>query len=144
VSLNVEDVEPYLGDAGSVPPWDLTDRIDDGDITGALRALERTMVGGRHPLAIMATLQTHYERMLRLDGTGVSSRKQAAEVLRTSPYPAEKAIAGTRRLGFDGLSRVYELLARADVDLRGRSGLEAEHVMEVLVGRLAQLSRRRA
>jgi DNA polymerase-3 subunit delta len=143
-SLTVEDIEPYLGDAGGIPPWDLTDPIDGGDISGALRALERMMGGGRHPLAIMATLQGHYERMLRLDGTGVTSRKEAAEILRTSPFPAEKAIAGTRRLGIEGLTRVYELLARADVDLRGRSGLAAEHVMEVLVGRLAQLSRRRA
>jgi DNA polymerase-3 subunit delta len=143
-SLTVEDIEPYLGDEGGIPPWDLTDRIDEGDISGALRAAERMMAGGRHPLAIMASLQGHYERMLRLDGTGVTSRKEAAEILHTAPFPAEKAIAGTRRLGIDGLARVYELLARADVDLRGRSGLAAEHVMEVLVGRLAQLSRRSA
>jgi DNA polymerase-3 subunit delta len=143
-SLTEEDVEPYLGDAGGVPPWDLTDRIDDGDITGALQAVERMMAGGRHPLAIMATLQTHYERMLRLEGTGASSRTEAAEILRASPFPAGKALAGARRLGMDGLARAYELLAHADVDLRGRSGLEPGHVMEVLVGRLAQLSKRRA
>ena len=143
-SLTVEDVEPYLGDAGGIPPWDLTDPIDKGDIPGAVQAAERMMVGGRHPLAIMATLHGHYERMLRLDGTGVTSEKEAAEILRTSPFPAKKAIAGTRRLGMEGMAQVYELLARADVDLRGRSGLEPAHLMDVLVGRLAQLSRRRS
>ena len=29
--LGVAEIEPYLGDDGGVPPWDLTDAIDRGD-----------------------------------------------------------------------------------------------------------------
>ena len=37
--------------------------------------------GGRHELQVMATLQGHYARVLRLDGAGARSEKEAAEVL---------------------------------------------------------------
>ena len=30
-AARADDVEPYLGEAGSVPPWELTDAIDEGD-----------------------------------------------------------------------------------------------------------------
>ena len=33
-----DDVEPFLGEAGGVPPWDLTDAIDRGDAATALDA----------------------------------------------------------------------------------------------------------
>src|SRR5690606_11384903 len=47
--LGLADVEPYLGEAGGVPPWELTDALDRGDIAGALAKLRRmTEGGGRH------------------------------------------------------------------------------------------------
>ena len=33
-SLKPEDVEPFLGEGGGVPPWELTDAIDGGDTAG--------------------------------------------------------------------------------------------------------------
>jgi DNA polymerase-3 subunit delta len=63
------DIEPFLGDAGGVPPWDFTDAIDAGDTTKALTLLGRMMHGGsRHPLQIMAILHSHYANIARLDG----------------------------------------------------------------------------
>ena len=44
-----------------------------------------------------------------------------------------------RRLGGGGVKRAVELLARADLDLRGDTDLESEFVMEVLVARLSRL-----
>ena len=34
--LSEDDVEPFLGEAGGVPPWELTDAIDRGDTAAAL------------------------------------------------------------------------------------------------------------
>jgi DNA polymerase-3 subunit delta len=143
--LDAEDVEPFLGDEGSVPPWDLTDAIDGGDVATAVDRVQRMVNGGRHPLQLMATLQTHYERILRLDGADVRNENEAAALLgmKGSTYPAKKALATSRRLGHDGVSRAIRLLAQADVDLRGASAWPAELVVEVLVGRLARLSPRR-
>ena len=142
--LGVDDIEPYLGEAGGVPPWELTDALDKGDITGALRKLGRmTAGGGRHPLQIMATLQGHYARMLALDGAAVTGERDAAQLLglRGSTFPARKALSQTRRLGHDRVVEAIDLLATADLDLRGGKAWPDTLVLEVLVARLARLAR---
>lgn len=144
--LSVSDLGPFVGEAGGIPPWDLTDPIDSGDIAAALAALERMLSGGdRHPLQVLTSLHNHYERALRLDGAGIADERAAAELLgdRGSTFRAKKSLGLARRLGPAGLDRIYELLAEADFGLRGGSGLDARHVLEVAVARLAQTSGRR-
>ncbi len=144
--LGAEDVRPWLGEAGGVPPWELTDAIDGGDAARALDLLHRMLHGGdRHPLQVMATLHGHYARMLRLDGTGVRSEKEAASILgmRGSTFPAKKAMNQARSLGSGGIARAITWLADADLDLRGAQAWPEELVMEVLVARLARASRGR-
>jgi DNA polymerase-3 subunit delta len=143
--LSVDDVAPFLGEAGGVAPWDLTDAIDRGDIPVALDALHRMLAaGGRHPLVVMATLQRHFTSMLKLDGAGVTSEKEAAGVLglRGSTFPAKKAMSQARRLGWAGISEAVQLLAEADLDLRGARAWPDTLVVDVLVARLCRLSRR--
>ncbi len=142
--LRLADVEPFIGPAGGVPPWDLTDAIDKGDVTLALDRLQRMMgAGDRHSLAIMATLQSHYLRMVKLDGANVRSEKDAAALLgmKGSTFPAKKAMNQARKLGSPGVRRALALLAAADVDLRGARAWPQELTMEVLVARLARNSR---
>ena len=141
-TLGVSEVEPFLGESGDVPPWDLTDAIDSGKINVALENLHRMMgAGGRHPLQIMSTLQTHYLRMLRLDGAPVAGEKQAAQLLgmKGSTFPAKKALTQTKKLGSKNIGHAVGLLAEADRGLRGETGWPPELVMEVLVARLANL-----
>lgn len=144
--IGVDDVEPFLGEAGSVPPWELTDAVDRGDTAGALSTLHRMLhAGDRHPLVVMATLHNHYARMLRLDGAGVRDEAQAAEALgmKGSTFPAKKALTQSRRLGHDGVAEAFRLLAEADLDLRKlRKDWPEELVMEVLVARLSRLGGR--
>lgn len=140
--LSGPDVQPFLGQAGSVPPWDLTDAIDRGDVSTALTMLDRMVrAGERHPLQVMAILHGHYQRFLRLEGAGIRDDKAAAEALGVkSTFQAKKALDGVRRLGHDGVARAIALLARADLDLRGARDWPGELVLEVLVGRLARLA----
>jgi len=140
-SIDVEKLEPFLGEAGTVAPWDLSDAIDSGDTAGALGALRRLFgAGAYHPLQVLAILHRHYQAMLRLDGSGVTTPDEAAARLgMRSSYPAKKALEQGRRLGPTGISRAVTLLADADLDVRGRSALPAETVLEVLVGRLSRL-----
>lgn len=143
--VDADELEPYLGGAGSVPPWDLTDAIDAGDVPLAVSNLQRMLVGGeRHPLQVMVTLHGHVERMLRLDGSGVRDDKGAAALLgmKGSTFPAKKALAQANRLGSERIARAVELVAAADLDLRGRTAQDGGAVMETLVARLAALSGR--
>jgi DNA polymerase-3 subunit delta len=141
--IGPEELEPYLGNAGAVPPWELTDAIDGGRVAEAVEKLQRVLAGGeRHPLQVMVTLQTHVERMLRLDGSGVRDEKQAAALLgmKGSTFPAKKALAQSRKLGPVKLARCIKLVAATDVDLRGRTDQPGELLLETLVARLASLS----
>ena len=140
-SIDPDRLAPFLGEAGAVAPWDLTDAVDRGETEDALRALQRMFsAGGLHPLQVMATLHRHYQAMLRLDGAGVTTPEEAAARLgMRSAFPAKKALEQSRRLGPHGISRAVTLLADADLDLRGRSALPSETVLEVLVGRLSRL-----
>jgi len=140
------EVAPLLGGAGSVAPWDLTDAIDKGEAAVALKVLRRmTGPGDRHPLVILATLHSHFGRMLRLDGADVADEAAAAALLGMSSgstYPAKKALLQVRRLGHELLARAIHLLAEADLALKGAVDWPADVVLEVLVARLSDLSRR--
>jgi len=144
VKITAADIEPFLGDDGSVPPWDLTDAIDRGERAAALDLLQRMLgQGDRHPFQLLSTLHTHFARMLRLDGAEVTGEKEAAALLgmKGSTFPARKAMGQARRLGHDRIVRAIELLAQADIDLRGGKAWPDGLVLEVLVARLAHLSK---
>jgi len=140
-AIDLDRLEPFLGEAGTVAPWDLSDAIDAGDTAAALGALARLFgAGGLHPLQVMAVLHRHYQAMLRLDGSGVTTAEEAAAALgMRSAFPARKVLEQGRRLGPAGTGRAVTLLADADLDIRGRSALPEETVLEVLVGRLSRL-----
>lgn len=140
--ITPELLGPFLGGRGDAKPWDLTDAIDAGDARRAVVAVRRlTEAGERHPLQILAQLHSHLSRIARLDGKEVASKEEAEAILEVRGYPAEKALKAYRSLGGDGVRKAFDLLARADVDLRGGSGLDDSIVMDVLVARLARLSR---
>ena len=141
-ALTPADVEPFVGEGGGVPQWDLTDALDAGDTTRALTMLGRMIgPGGRHPLQLMAILHGHYGRLARLDGVDARSESDAAKVLGIKPFPAKKALNQYRRLGGAGVRRAIDLLAAADLDLRGAKEIPDEIIMEVLVARLSRLRR---
>jgi DNA polymerase-3 subunit delta len=142
--IDVDELEPYLGEAGGVAPYHLTGAIDKGDPGGALEILHRLRGATFHPLQLMAVLHKHYQRMLRLDDPSIGGEQEAVAALggKVKPYPAGLALRQARLLGRDGLRSAYGLLAKADVDLRGGSALAEDAVLEVLVARLAGLSRR--
>jgi len=143
--IGPEELAPLLGGAGSVAPWDLTDAIDRGETAVALRVLRRLIgPGDRHPLVILATLHTHFARMLRLDGADVADEAGAAALLGMSggsTYPAKKALLQVRRLGHAPLARAIALLAEADLAIKGAVDWPPDVVLEVLVARLSGLTR---
>ncbi len=142
-AVGPDELQPFLGEAGGVVPWDLTDAIDRGDTEVALASLHRMMdAGERHPLVIMASLHRHFSAMLRLDGSGARDERDAAELLGVAPFPAKKALTRARQLGPAGIGRAIELLAQADLDLRGARGWPDVLVLEVLVARLSRLGAR--
>ena len=146
-SIGPQELAPFLGDAGAVAPWDMTDAIDRGDAEAALGALRRLLgAGDRHPMVVLAILHRHVVPMLALDGSGVTTEAGAAARLGIdkgrSTYPAKKALATLRRWGSDGVARAVHLIAEADVDLRGGSAWPGDMVLEILVARMSRIGPR--
>jgi DNA polymerase-3 subunit delta len=141
-TLRSSDVTPFLGDAGGVPPWDLTDAIDRGDTTRSLQLMQRMMrAGERHALAVVAILHSHYSKLLALDGADARDEASAAAAMGIKPgFPARKALDQYRKLGGANTARAIGLLAQADLDLKGAKELPDELVVEVLVARLSRLA----
>jgi DNA polymerase-3 subunit delta len=143
--LDLDAVAPFLGEAGGIPPWDLTDAIDSGNIGLAIERVHRMLgAGSMHSLQVLAILTTHFRRILALEGADVRNEADAAARLGLkgkSTFPAKKALGRANRLGSDGSAQAVGLLAQADVDLRGKTAWPEELVLEVLVARLARLSR---
>jgi DNA polymerase III subunit delta len=143
--ISAEDLAPYLGGAGNVPRYELTDAIDRGEPGVALGVLRRMLdAGGLVPVQILATLHGHFANMLALDGDDVNGERDAAAVLGTAPFVAKKALEQSRRLGSARIAQSINLIAAADLDVRGMSGLAPEVVVEILVARLARQTRPRS
>jgi DNA polymerase-3 subunit delta len=145
-AIGPEELEPYLGEAGGVAPWELTDAIDRGETPAALGALHRMLAAGeRHPLVVLATLHRHVATMLRVDGPGIVTESDAAAALGIakgrSTFPAKKALNQLRRIGSDPVAQMVGLVADAELALKGVSALPEEVVLEVLVARLCRLAR---
>jgi DNA polymerase-3 subunit delta len=149
-TLSADDVAPYLGEAGAVPTYQLTNAIDAGDEAAALEVLHRLLTASSaqqprpmHPLQVLGSLNGHYRRMLRLDDPAVQTPADAVVALggRVKEYPARKALDGARGLGTQGLRQVFDALHQADLDLKGARGIPPDAVVEVLVVRLARLTR---
>jgi DNA polymerase III subunit delta len=134
-------LEPFLGSKGSVPIFDLTDAIDNGEMATALGIVDRMMGPGRTSgHALIASLGNHFSRIARLDGVDVRTGKDAAAILGvTEEYPAKKALNASRRLDTQSMATAVGLVAQADLDLKGMSGLDERVVLEILVARLARL-----
>ena len=139
--LSSSDIEPFLGDQGSVLPWDLTDAIDKSDSNSALVMLRRMLRSGEyHPLQVMALLHGHYTKLMKLDGPDVRSTQDAMSLIGSkSDFQAKKYLSTYQRMGSRNISSAVQLLARADIDLRGGKDLEEELIMEILVARLSRL-----
>ncbi len=150
--VTAADIATYGGDPGSAAPWALSDALDSGDVVAALELLQRlipyedvVLERNGAVFRLVSLLHRHYANMLRLDGAEMLDDEQAAALLnmKGSTFPAKKALRQTRRLGSDRIHRAIDLLAEADLTLRGTKDWPPELVAEVLVVRLAYLSRGR-
>lgn len=151
--LTFKHIEPYLGDAGDVAPWDLTGAIDKGDATAAIIAARRMLDSkSRAGLQVVNILQRHFMQFMKLDGANVKSQDEAAEILgMTNPKSAGFALQAANRLGTDRIAMAIHWITEADLALKGAVSYGGKDlntdmdvteltVVEVLVARLAKMS----
>ena len=145
--LDLDDVTPYLNDLGAVKPYELTNRIEEGDIAGALEVLHRLLVVTSptqpkplHPLQVLGILAGRYRKLARLDDDAVHTVDDAHRVWGgKSSFPAKKALEAARALGSEGFARAFDVLHTADIGIKGATGLSESTVLEIATERLAAL-----
>ena len=139
--LQSSDVEQYLGQSGNVPPWELVNKISTGNAGASLEILTRMQSSGaQHQMQILGYLSSHYFRLLQISGRiGLSADEAMALLGDKSNFRSKKTLSEANRLGDMKVQRAVQLLAEADLDLRGGTGVPPETVMEILVARLSSL-----
>ncbi len=148
--LELDDITPYLNDAGAVRPYVLNNHIEEGDVAGALEILDRlltvtspTTPKPMHPLQVLGILAGRYRKLARLDSDAVQTVDDAHRVWggKGSTFPAKKGLEAARSLGSEGFVRAFDALHQADINLKGATGMPENAVIEIAVARLAQLHR---
>ena len=124
--ITADDLAPYLGEAGNVPRYELTDAIDKGDPGAALVVLHRLLdAGGLAPVQVLATLHGHFANMLALDGDDVVERAgrggRARHRARSWPRRRWSSRAGS---GARGSPRPSTSSPRPTSTCAGASGLD--------------------
>lgn len=138
--ISDETIKPFLQGLGSEPVWKLCDQIDKNNRAEALKVLHALLENGKHPMQIFFALHKHYERFLKLQGAEKEPDGKWADTAgmpHNMEFAAERSKNRAEELGYQNLKAAFGFLTEAESDIKGRSGLPAETVLDVLVARLA-------
>ncbi len=127
--------------------WEMIDRAFDGKAGEALRQLDRLLLAGEQPVALLGQLgfrMRQYAAATRLidfadaEGQRLSPRDAlVAAGVRNYPGALEPAERQLRQLGRERCRQFYRWLLDADLALKGASRAPSRLVLEQLIARLA-------
>jgi len=125
--------------------WDMLDAALAGNAREALVELDRLLLAGEHPVAILAQVGSTLRRFAAatrviLDGEAAGRRvllRRALEQAGVKPYFLDKSERQLRQLGRHRGARLYSWLLEADLDLKGDSPLPPRMILERLIVRIA-------
>lgn len=106
------------------PVWDLTDAIGEGRVRDAVPLLARMLSGGAPPPLLLASLASHFRRLLRVrTGGNVAG----------PPFVVRKLERQAQRFTPGRLLSALRAIHDADLALKGEGGVPAEISLERLV-----------
>jgi DNA polymerase-3 subunit delta len=150
--VTTDSVEPYLGSAGDLPPWKITDAIEAGRVDEALTVLHRTLDSpDRSALQVISTLQKYYLRLLHLYARSRGEWYSDEELKGAAEWQVKKQLTVATRLGDARLVQSLRWITEADVALKGGATYGPKNVdndqdptertvMDVLLARLTRLA----
>ncbi len=146
-TVTAQMVEQAVGGWRVRSAWDMLDAALAGDTPGALVQLDRLLVAGEVPIALLAQISASLRRLAA--AAQVVSQAEAAhravslrEALQRAgvkPFLLGKVEPQLRRLGRARAARLYRWLLEADLALKGSSSAPARSrlVLEQLIVRLS-------
>ncbi|OYV94692.1 MAG: DNA polymerase III subunit delta [Planctomycetia bacterium 21-64-5] len=139
-------VQQLVGGWRAKTAWDMLDAAVEGRTSQALVELDRLLLAGENPIAIMgqiaATLRRFAAATRAIEQTEASggrpNLRQALELAGFKSFVIQKSEAQLRRMGRQRAGQLYRWLLEADLALKGTSSApaRARTVLEQLVVRL--------
>jgi DNA polymerase-3 subunit delta len=144
--IGAELVEQLVGGWRAKTAWDMLDAAVEGRTGQALVELDRLLLAGENPIAIMGQIAPTLRRfaaatrLIRQSeaSSGRANLRQALELAGVKSFFVQKTEAQLRRLGRERAGEIYRWLLEADLALKGTSSspARARIVLEQLVARL--------
>lgn len=136
--IGLKEVQALFDPARHDPPWVLISAIERGDTAEALLSLKGFLDGRYHPLQVLAIVYTSCRRIAYLASAEGAHRELLAS-MKLPPAAKGRISKLSRRLGPDKARRLVLEIARAELDMKGRSGLDAETIVERLIVTLCEI-----
>ena len=146
--ITVELVREAVGGWRAKTTWDMLDAATVGDAAEAIVQLDRLLLAGEAPIAILGQVASTLRRLAaatRIIETAEVERRrlslrQALEEAGFKPFVLGKAESQLRQLGRARAGQLYSWLLDADLALKGSSSspLRARFVLEQLIVRMAR------
>jgi DNA polymerase-3 subunit delta len=145
--ITAESVQKLVGGWRTQTAWEMLDATLEGNAASALGQLDRLLLSGEEPIALLAQIGSTLRRFaaaLRLvERDEASGRKPnvrgALESAGFKAFIVGKAEAQFRQLGRQRAAKLYRWLLEADLALKGTSSQRhrARLVLEQLIARLS-------
>ncbi|MCH2114208.1 MAG: DNA polymerase III subunit delta [Pirellulales bacterium] len=147
-SIDANLVRNNVGGWRTRTTWDMIDAVADGRAADALEQLDRLLIAGEHPHALlpqMASALRRFAAAARIYGqserTGTKiSLRTALQQSGVKPFKLKDAEPQLRQIGRQRAAQLYGWLLAADLDLKGHNSTDerARRVLETLIVRLSK------
>lgn len=143
--VTTELVHQMVGSWRAKTAWDMLDAALDGHVAQAMTHLDRLLLAGENPIAILGQISASLRRFaaatqLIYQAEAAGRRialRDALQQAGVKPFVLAKAEGQLRRLGRQRGDQLYNWLLAADLDLKGASVLPLRTILERLIIRLA-------
>jgi len=117
--ISAQDVAAAAMGYASYKPFDLCDKLAEGDLHHALRVVETLLEEGLPAVVFIGTLRSYFRRLLEARLAAESLGLQAA-VNRVSNYPKEREALARQlpRFSADHLVSAHQAILRADLEAK--------------------------
>jgi DNA polymerase-3 subunit delta len=143
--ISAQMVSQNVGSWRARTTWDMLDAALAGDLKGALTQLDRLLLAGENPVAILGQIASTLRRFAAATrivlatetARGRVSVRAALEQAGIRSFVLQKAEGQLRHLGRERGRQLYRWLIETDLALKGNSALPPRMVIENLLIRLA-------
>ena len=143
--ITPEMIQKMVGGWRAKTTWEMLDLALDGNVTEALRQIDRLLADNEAPIGLLAQISASLRRLaaatrLILQAEAAGRRIGVGPALQqagVNKFLLQKVERQLRRLGRQRGSQLYRWLLEADLDLKGDSQMPPRLILERLIVRLA-------